>query len=310
MRYAKPALTFEQQADQLIGRGMLGDRATVIERLSTVNYYRLSAYWYTFRIPGSEQLKPGTHFDQVWDRYVFDQRLRLLAMEAIERIEVAIRTQIAYHHAHAFDPFAYATHPRTLPGMTSGPVSDRRSHACWIYEIRKQVGRSDQPFVKHFQRKYTSNSDLPIWMATELMTLGNVLRLYQACRVQEREPVARIFDVTISELESWILMLLNVRNICAHHGRLWNRKLVKEPKLPRHPEWFSPVKIDATTVFATLTICAYCLSRIAPGADWAARVRRLMERYPAIPKKTASGWSMGVPDNWLDCPLWRAAHST
>jgi len=163
MRYTKPALTFAQQADQLLARGMVGSRDEMIARLSTVSYYRLSAYWYTFRVPGTEALKPGTHFDHVWDRYVFDQRLRVLAMEAIERIEVAARTQLAYHHAHAFGPFAYATDLASLPGMTSGPEGDRRSHASWIKDVRKQADRSsDQPFVRHFRAKYTASIDLPI----------------------------------------------------------------------------------------------------------------------------------------------------
>ena len=140
------------------------------------------------------------------------------------------------------------------------------------------------------------------------MTLvGNVLRFYQGCRVHERQPVATKFGVSVSELESWLLMLFNVRNICAHHGRFWNRKLVKQPKFPRHANWSHPVSIDPTTVFAALTICAYCLTKVSPGSDWQKRVRGLMESYPAIPKRTSAGWTMGVPDNWLECPLWSGA---
>ncbi|HEX2687869.1 MAG TPA: Abi family protein [Kofleriaceae bacterium] len=268
--------------------------------------YRLSAYWYTFRTPGTEILRPGTTFDEVWDRYVFDQQLRVLVMEAIESIEVTARTQLAYHHAHAFDPFAYASNPTSLPNMTNGGAGDPRSHAHWIRNVRKQIGRSgDHPFVRAYRAKYTSSADLPIWMATELMTLGNVLSMYQGRRIQERQPVATIFGVTITELESWLMMLHNVRNICAHHGRFWNRKLAKRPKIPSG--WHQPVAIDNTTVFAALTVCAYCLTKVAPASDWHAQVRRLIERYPKIPKRTATGWTMGLPDNWFDCPIWSPA---
>ncbi|HET7499923.1 MAG TPA: Abi family protein [Kofleriaceae bacterium] len=57
----------------------------------------------------------------VWDHYAFDQRLRMLVMEAIEHIEVATRTQLAYHHAHAWTPDAYATNPTSLPRLVIGP---------------------------------------------------------------------------------------------------------------------------------------------------------------------------------------------
>lgn len=88
MKYAKPPLTFEQQADQLIQRGLIADRGLLIERLSSVNYYRLSGYWFHRRLP-DDSFKPGTTFAAVWDQYVFDRRLRLLVMDAVERIEIA-----------------------------------------------------------------------------------------------------------------------------------------------------------------------------------------------------------------------------
>jgi abortive infection bacteriophage resistance protein len=193
-----------------------------------------------------------------------------------------------------------------LPGMTNGGTADRRSHASWIRDVRKQIGRNaDHPFVRAYKRKYTSSADMPLWMAVELMTLGNVLRLYQGARVQERQPVASVFGSTVSDLGTWLLMLHNVRNICAHHGRFWNRKLANAPSIPS--TWRRPVDFESESVFAALTVCAYCMGRTAPGSDWSVRVRSLMERYAHIPKRPASGWSMGVPDNWLDCPIWSVA---
>ena len=89
MKYTKPALTFEQQADLLLTRGMTGDRAAVIQRLRVVNYYRLSGYWFPYRRL-DDSFEPGTTFDTVWQHYVFDRRLRLLVMDAVERMEVAV----------------------------------------------------------------------------------------------------------------------------------------------------------------------------------------------------------------------------
>ncbi len=91
MKYAKPPLTLEQQAELLLSRGMRGDRATMIDRLAVVNYYRLSGYWHPFRNSGDDTFRPNTTFTNVWQRYAFDRRLRLLVIDAIERIEVAVR---------------------------------------------------------------------------------------------------------------------------------------------------------------------------------------------------------------------------
>lgn len=91
MKYTKPPLTFEQQANLLSSRGMTGDRAQIVDRLAVVNYYRLSGYWHTFRQLPEQTFKPNTSFEKVWERYAFDRRLRFLVMDAVERVEVALR---------------------------------------------------------------------------------------------------------------------------------------------------------------------------------------------------------------------------
>jgi len=100
VKYEKPALTFAEQADRLLARGLVADHTELLNVLKSVNYYRLSAYWYTFRIAGDpdDRLRPETTLKMVWDRYVFDRQLRLLVMDAIERVEVAIHTQIVNRH--------------------------------------------------------------------------------------------------------------------------------------------------------------------------------------------------------------------
>src|SRR5277367_3352549 len=103
VKYTKPVLSFEQQADQLLNRGLEADRARLIETLSRVSYYRLSAYWHPFKQP-DESFAPATTLDMVWRRYTFDRQLRLLVMDAIERVEVAIlRTLMVEHHARKYE---------------------------------------------------------------------------------------------------------------------------------------------------------------------------------------------------------------
>ena len=84
MNYPKPALTFADQASLLTGRGLVGNPVEIADKLASVSYYRLSAYWYPFRLP-DDSLRPGTAIETVWRRYTFDRQLRLLVLDAIER---------------------------------------------------------------------------------------------------------------------------------------------------------------------------------------------------------------------------------
>ncbi|MBX3316419.1 MAG: Abi family protein [Phycisphaeraceae bacterium] len=303
MRYDKPPLSFEKQADVLILRGMQGDRALIIERLTTVGYYRLSAYWHPFRKPHPsdarhllDEFKPGTTFDEVWCRYAFDRRLRLLVMDAIERIEVSLRALLATHHSQRYGAFAYATDQRSVPSLDASKFADYRA------DIIKEQTRSKDTFVKHFYAKYgDSHSMLPLWMAAEVMAFGTLLTFYRGCDPAIRDTIARHYGVHEKVFASWLLALNSVRNICAHHSRLWNRELGIKPKIPeRLTEWHAPVRVTGDRVFGTLTICKWSLDRIAPQSRWADRLHALMNDSDGIPLE-----SMGFPPNWRDCPIWK-----
>lgn len=302
VKFKKPALTFEQQADLLISRGLEGDRDLIINRLSMVSYYRLSGYWYTFRKedpsnPGRrlDHFQDGTKFDSIWYRYVFDRHLRLLVMDAIERIEIAVRTSLAFQHAHAHGPFAYADDPNSLAKLD---VEDRKKLK---QSVKGEFKRSKESFVTHFKSKYgDSHNDLPVWMAVEIMTFGSMHTVYRGSSQTIRKNISRTFGVHENVFGTWMLTIQTVRNICAHHSRLWNREIGTKPVIPNKlPEWNTPVAIGNSRMFAVLTICKWSLDRIAPQSSWHQRFKALLDEYPDIPLI-----SMGFPENWEECPIW------
>lgn len=99
MQYSKRPFSIPEQAARLIERGLGCDDPGRLENyLTTIGYYRLSAYWHPFELPSTDgnsrnhRFQADTHFDHILNLYIFDRQLRLLVMEAIERIEVSVRT--------------------------------------------------------------------------------------------------------------------------------------------------------------------------------------------------------------------------
>lgn len=295
MKYEKPPLTFSQQADQLITRGLSADRSILIERLKAVSYYRLSGYWYPFRNPDN-YFKPGTTLEKIWKRYTFDRRLRLLVMDAIERVEVSVRTSLVYHLSHTYGPFAYTNHSY-LPNITSNDHND------FLQKITNETKHSQEVFVSHFKDKYGDcHSHLPLWMVSEVMTFGMLLTLFRGAATSIKQTIAGEYKIPDRVLESWLRALNGVRNICAHHGRLWNRELGYKPmilKKNKHPEWHEPVAVKNNRVFAILTILKYFINLIAPQSKWPERFSHLLAEYPEIPLLP-----MGFPTNWRECSIW------
>jgi abortive infection bacteriophage resistance protein len=296
MKYGKPPLFFEEQADKLIARGFIADKVLLVERLRHVNYYRLSGYLYPYRQP-DDHFKPGTTLERVWRHYTFDRRFRLIVMDAIERVEVSFRTQLIYAFAHATGAFGY-TKERSLSGLSNV------EYIRWIEAVKKEVVHSRETFVEHFKRKYGDKHDfLPLWMAGEIISFGCTLTMYRGASGEIKKKLSEFYHVPDLVLTSWLQTINVVRNICAHHSRLWNRELGIKPLLPnkhKYPEWHVPVKIPQNRIFGILTILRYLLRVIAPQSRWESRLLALLEEYPEI-----SRWSMGFPDNWKDSPLWK-----
>ncbi len=297
MEYAKPPLTFEAQAAQLIERGLIADQSEIIHRLKSVNYYRLAGYLHPFRLPDSDSFRNGTNLDTVWRRYCFDRRLRDLFLDAIERIEVATRTKLVYHFAHAHGPFGYC-HEDKLPKMK---IED---YLEWRQNLQIETSRSKEVFKKHFTKKYgDSHKSLPLWMLCELMSMGSMLSFYKGVEGELKQKVAADFGLTDKLMESWLRSLYNVRNLCAHHARLWNKTLGCPPIVPKEsklPDWPNVFMFRNDRCGIALVICRQFLKLISPTSQWHRRTDKLFEEYPEIPIK-----DMGLPENWQEHPVWK-----
>src|ERR1700722_9774263 len=153
MRYSKPALTYEEQYDLIVSRGLVvEDRLRLIRWLKHISYYRLSAYFIPFKT--GDKFNQGATFDQVAGVYIFDRKLRLILLDAVERIEVALRTDLTYEITHAHGPFGH-TDPKNFD-----PAFD---HEEIMNEVREAESDSRETFISHYRSKYTKEEHLPLW---------------------------------------------------------------------------------------------------------------------------------------------------
>ena len=296
MKYEKLPLSFKEQAEKLISRGLEGDKNLLINTLKNVNYYRLSGYLHPYK-NSDDSFKSGTTFEKVWSHYTFDRHLRLMVMDAIERIEISIRTKLIYYIGHETEAFGYFD-------LCCYPNMTKKEFFLLVKIITDEVERSSEVFVKHFYNKYGDmHKVLPIWMAGEIVSLGCTLKIYEGISNKIKQNVATDYGVPDEVLLSWIRTVHAIRNICAHHGRLWNRTLGVKPRIPKekkYPEWHQPTKITQDKVFGILTIFQYLLRSIAPQSKWQDRLLSLLKNYPEVSVK-----DMGFPDNWKNCVFWK-----
>lgn len=297
-KYTKPPLTIDEQLGLLKSRGLIvTDDQFAMHILANVSYYRLTAYLYPFRRKdGSDMFVQGTSIEKVWTYYRFDRKMRFMLIDAIERIEVAVKALLANHFTLSYGAFGY----NDTANFAANVRIDK--HSEMIDFIRSETDRSKEDFVLHFKNKYDTAKGLPLWMATEVMTFGNMLTFFKLMKKQDKQAVARQFGVSEQVFESWLLSLNYIRNVCAHHGRIWNRKLAVSPQLPKKlPEWHeTKYPVTQSRIYSILSISRFLLRTIVPQSKWTDRLKKLLADFPEIPRN-----SMGIPDGFENSSLWK-----
>lgn len=276
---------------------LVPDRANARRCLQHISYYRLRAYWLPFEdtppTDGDHKFKVGTSFDDALALYVFDRHLRLLVMDAIERVEVALRGCWAYHLAVKYGPHGYL----------EAHLYDRpERYAKALASLSEEIERSTDTFMVHYKAKYDDPEMPPIWMTAEVMSLGQLSKWYGNLKLrQDRQAIAKPFGLDERVLVSIAHHLTYVRNICAHHGRLWNKQFTVTMTVPTYPAALSLAinKHADRKLYNTLATLNYLMGIVAPGSQWRKSFIELLESCALADTK-----SIGFPDGWKTKPAW------
>ena len=299
MKFTKPSLTIQQQIEKLEGRGMsVPDKVVAEHCFQHISYYRLRAYWLPFEVAaeveGEHKFADGTKFEDALSLYVFDRQLRLLVMDAIERIEVSLRGAWAYRLANQYGPHGYLD-------PTLYARSDQFARA--LNSLLDEIDWSKDTFIKHYKTKYDDPEHPPVWMVSEILSLGQLSKWFSNLKARaDRQAIAKVYGLDEKVLTSAAHHLTYVRNICAHHGRLWNKQFTVTMIVPSSP---SALKLAMNPgaerkLYNTLAMLGYLMGIVAPTSDWRQRLRDLLPTC-----EHAKLEAMGFPEKWLDLPAWQ-----
>ena len=308
MQYNKPATSIDDQLRLLKQRGMQCDDEELVRRwLITVGYYRLSAYWLPYEKQPeqgktrSKDFSDGTRFEVIIDAYTFDRQLRLLVTEAIERVEIALRSSWTHRMSLEYGPHVHLEATAFDSGWT---------HAKRVSAMVDRVEQSREVFISHYKAKYQSPFMPPIWAVTELLTLGELSKWVSATESSRiGSAVAKDLGLPTREtLAGTIQAIAYVRNMCAHHARLWNRRLVK--RIPNIKRFRDDLVIDMmgeqaqpqNFIYNVLVVLARLLAHQSPETTYPVRVRSLVES-----RNKEQMRAMGFPEDWQSRPIWQRA---
>ena len=204
VRFQKPWRSHADLVALLRGRGLVvADVPAAAEFLAHLSYYRFSGYCLAFEAQ-RHQFLAGTTFEQIVAAYHFDLTLRDLVAEALEVVEVDLRAAVAHLFGETHGAFGHTDQATFFRGF---------KHSEWIDRLRDEADRSSELFVRHFRDTYTEFPDLPIWMATELMSFGGLSTMYAGMVKNDKWKISQRYALQMDVLANWMHHFVYVRNL-------------------------------------------------------------------------------------------------
>lgn len=221
----KRAFSIDEQIARLKSYGLIFDNEEKArEILLDVGYYRFGFYSFPYektfpRLEGrTHELREGTTFKSVYDLYDFDARLRRVLLNALDRIEVNIRTQITYiasnHYVNSPTWFA------------DNNIMDSKFVETFEEKVYKTL--RENPIIKRHHDKYINDKYAPAWKTIEFMTLGNITSLFRAIKDENiKLKISRQYGCTVGVFVNYLETIRVIRNKCAHGSCIYNMEIPK-----------------------------------------------------------------------------------
>ncbi|KQG97393.1 hypothetical protein APC57_02175 [Acinetobacter baumannii] len=299
VRYSKKPNSINDLITKITNRGLdCSNHALTEQSLKYIGYYRLRGYFYPFYKMDISQRKatpiepksfvPNVKLENILDLYEFDRKLRLIILEEIQKVEVALRTCLSeymcnkYNNAHWF--------------MDMSIVSNGFKHEGLFQKIQD----SKEQFIKHYQDKYDSPKYPPSWMIAETLSFGTWSKVYKDLLSEDKKEIARALNIPSADImESWFHTLSHLRNLCAHHNRIWNRNFGVFP--PRTLDILASHFTKKHTLYSRLVPLRHLSNNVSISNGMTERLQHLFNSAPPI----VTLEKMGFITDWNQSDLWK-----
>jgi abortive infection bacteriophage resistance protein len=306
MNNQKPR-SIDDQVKILRYRGMeFRDEEQAKSYLQRISYFRLKYYWIDMIDEEVDDFKEGSFFETVIERYEFDRELRQVLFKAVEMLEIGLRTKI-------ITSISIATNSG-LWYLNANLFENTNYHEDFVLDLKYEFGRSTEPFARNYIRDHNDWNDVSMegdnpdaWMILETATFGTLSKMYKNLKAQSplQASIANSFGLySTRDFSSWLESISVLRNIIAHHSRLWYRIFSKKPvNVSRHRDkWFvqSMTENQRKRAFGVISCLLYLCNAIVPNNTIKEDIKTLFDKYPNIPV-----YMLGFSRDWNDSPLWK-----
>lgn len=294
--YQKPPETSDALISKLRLRGLIiADDNAAKTVLTFIGYYRLRGYFIPYycmtqdRKPQIQEPKiflPGTTLENVIELYEFDRKLRLIVLEKIQKVEIGLRTCLSEYMSEKYGCHWF---------MNLTNLNNEYNYEDFF----KQIRASKEIFIDHYKATYDHPKYPPSWMITETLSFGAWSRIYKNLHHYDQKNIAQKFNIRSAEvMASWFHTLSHLRNLAAHHNRIWNRSFKAFP--PRTLKGYENHMSKPQTLYSRLVVLKYLSDQVS----WSDGLKSQLETLMADKPSCVTWQKMGFIEGWKLDPLW------
>ncbi len=285
-QYCKPPKKIDDLIDLLESRGLeVLDKGKMAGYLKNISYYHLSSYFKFFQ-KSVDVFDDGVTFDQVLNIYEFDKKLRLIVLDVTERIEKSLKSRMIGEISLKENNSHWHS---SVDSYISKDLFDK-----YVFDCLEKAKSSKDIDFKNYYCKYNSPEYPPAWIFFESLSFGEVVTFYRNLNAENRKMVSKTFGLNHIYLTSWMFGLSVIRNVSAHHARLWDKRMFARILLD-HNEYkhlFNQEK--PVNVYNYFLVAHILMQRINPTSTWLGRLEGIINEHEIDVAH------MGFPENWQD----------
>ena len=239
--------TLDEQVKILRDKNLIIDDEEYVKSiLLRENYFFINGYRYLFYKSNKDKtFINGTNFREIYALFYFDRQLRNILFKNILILENNIKSILSYELSRKYgfkekkylNPSNFTTDPKR-----SKQVGDL------VKKVKRQIivnGR-EHSATKHYQSNY---GYIPLWVVVKVLSFGIVFALYTFLNLQDQETIANLFNVDVESLLTYLPIVANYRNLCAHEDICYEHKTQKEIPITKYHQLLNIPKTNGEYIY-------------------------------------------------------------
>lgn len=217
--------TIQEQISILESKGLIIDDYLFTEDiLIRENYFFISGYRHLFlKSPKDRHFIKGTTFRELYALFNFDRQVRNIVFKNLLIIENNLKSIISYQLSKKY---GFREKDYLRPENFTKVPDKQRQLSDTLKKMKRQirVNGAQHSATSHYLKNY---GYIPLWVVVKVLSFGIVGELYTVMKREDQEEIANIYDLSINNLLTYLPILSNYRNLCAHEDILYDHRTQK-----------------------------------------------------------------------------------